>query len=85
MALDAPPLALHDIIHTLSPSPTPEAPAASPEPLIDVDITRMRRRVEEMGLTQKDPANASSREQELADMVRFAMGWCRCGGILVWR
>jgi hypothetical protein len=75
MSLDAPPLALDDIIHSLSPSPGPEAPAASPEPLIDVDITRMRRRVVEMGLAEREGTNASSREQELADMVRFLIGW----------
>lgn len=69
MALDAPTsqLALDDIIHTLSPSPGPEL---SPEPLTDADVTRMRRRVEEMGLVEGESTNSSSREKELVDMVR---------------
>jgi hypothetical protein len=78
--LDAsePSLTLSDIIHTVSPSPSPQldtghqrADTASPEPLTEAEITQMRRRVTEMGFssTDKGKLNTNSREKELVDMV----------------
>ena len=77
--LDAgePSLALSDIIHTVSPSPSPQndmgnqrAETASPEPLTEVEISQMRRRVTEMELSSnKWRTDTSEREKELIDMV----------------
>jgi len=74
-----PSLALSDIIHTVSPSPSPRlamglqrAETASPEPLTEVEVSHMRRRVTEMGASSSSNSKAgpSSREKELVDMVR---------------
>lgn len=73
-----PSLQLEDIIHALSPEPTVQhqhdlrQETASPEPLTEADIMRIRRRVDEMGLETKLQHNVSSREKELLDMVRYS-------------
>jgi hypothetical protein len=78
-------LNLSDIIHTVSPSPSPDmdqqrADTVSPEPLTEVEISQMRLRITEMGLSfsTKGKATAVSREKELADMVN-ALATPRCG------
>lgn len=82
-------LNLSDIIHTVSPSPSPHldmeqqrADTVSPEPLTEVEISQMQRRVAEMGLSfsAKGMATAVSREKELADMVN-TLATPRCWGI----
>lgn len=73
-----PSLQLEDIIHSMSPEPNPPGAlsrpeTASPEPLTEADVLHMRRRIAEMGLEGKGKRNASSREDELVDMVRSGM------------
>jgi hypothetical protein len=80
VVLDAsePSLTLSDIIHTVSPTPSPQLDGEarrphtpSPEPLTEAEIVQMRRRVTEMGFssTSKGLSNANPREKELVDMV----------------
>lgn len=86
-----PSLDLSDIIHTVSPTPSPlldieqqRADAVSPEPLTELEISQIRRRVIEMGLSfsGKGKANANTRERELADMVN-ALATPGVGDILI--
>ncbi|KAH0840376.1 hypothetical protein J3R83DRAFT_1406 [Lanmaoa asiatica] len=80
MSQDYPPLALDDLVHLMSPSPTPQAllddsdiaprtESASPESLPESDIIQMRRKVVEMRHIDKDDAQLTPREKELAEMV----------------
>jgi hypothetical protein len=80
IAVDAiePSLTLSDIIHTISPSPSPQddtgfqrAETASPERLTEADISQIRRRVTDMGISSSSngKVNASLREKELVQMV----------------
>lgn len=77
----APPLALSDILHTLSPSPAPQqssnqpstarppSPPRSPEPLNQTQIDSMRDRVLEIRGQGDNTVGLSSRETELVNMV----------------
>jgi hypothetical protein len=80
VAVDAgePSLSLSDIIHTISPSPSPQddtglqrVETASPEPLTEAEISQMRRRVTDMGTSSSTNGtyDGSLREKELVDMV----------------
>jgi hypothetical protein len=69
-------LALSDIVHVNSPSPTISEhhdtsllPKRSTTP--EADAQKMLQRIDEMGLSGEDPSNASSRERELVDMVAY--------------
>jgi hypothetical protein len=77
VVLDAgePSLVLSDIIHTMSPPPSPRndmghqrAETTSPEPLTEVEISQMRRRVTEME-SSSGKWRTDEREKELIDMV----------------
>ncbi|KAK0467560.1 hypothetical protein IW261DRAFT_1519432 [Armillaria novae-zelandiae] len=82
MANDAPPqsLALSDIMHTLSPSPSPqnteytngtdaEERARSPGPSQEADLKSYRSKLSEMGFLSGETDSATPRERELANMV----------------
>lgn len=87
----APPLALSDILHTLSPSPAPQpsanqpstprppSPPRSPEPLNQTQIDSMRDRVLEIRGQADNTAGLSSRETELISMVSHGLSRpCPC-------
>lgn len=73
------PLQLSDIIHSGSPSPGPLPNHNSTdrkenteyESLTEADINRMRSRVAEMGFSLREQPDATAREKELVEMVRF--------------
>lgn len=76
-------LVLSDIIHTMSPSPSPndqhnpQQRLESPEPLSEEDIIRMRARIVDMGFSfdakfqiHTKSSGMTSKEKELGSMVR---------------
>jgi hypothetical protein len=68
MAQDPPPLALSDIMHAFTPSPSQDGAEDPPSRSTTPDqaqIELFKARVKELG-------TATEREQELADMVRSA-------------
>jgi hypothetical protein len=78
MANDPPPLALSDIMHPFTPSPSQEedgegprsrSQSATPEPLDEGQIEAIKSRVSELGISNSEMSSSSSREQELLDMV----------------
>jgi len=84
MSQEYAPLVLDDVVHILSPSPTPQQPetddpemtlrdkTSSPEPVQETDIIQMRKRVLDMHTSHKEDPHANTREKELADMVRIS-------------
>ncbi|GLB34305.1 hypothetical protein LshimejAT787_0111890 [Lyophyllum shimeji] len=72
-----PDLQLDDIMHNMSPSPAPQQPdsvqvelrSASPEPLTEAEVARMRYRVAQIGLALKETGIMNDREKELISMV----------------
>ncbi|GJJ11417.1 hypothetical protein Clacol_005650 [Clathrus columnatus] len=82
MAVSSPSLSISDIMHPLTPPPTlsssinsktppPSPKSSTPEPLELAEIEDMRKRVMSMGYgeSSKGKEKATSKEQELADML----------------
>lgn len=92
--METPSLSLSDIMHPMSPSPTPqlcslsnvaseeilsdEQRASTPEPLHEGDISEMRRKIAAMGLLNENPS-ATQNEKELVNMV--SSHCCRLGDV----